>query len=157
MMQLLLLRILALVPLAQTTSLIFRLPPTAALPSPLALPPLTSATLTKASSPPLSAPISRSATFVFQDVAPGSYLAEIWARDYSFVPMRVDVDEEGRIDVWQTFRGNDWDNKGEKLAGQGGQTGKMVVDVGVLGVRPVVETRGGCEFLLSDWIGGGEC
>lgn len=145
-MQLLLLRILALLPLVQATSLIFRLPPTAVLPAPLALSPITSATLTKASSPPLSIPISRTATFEFHDLAPGSYLAEIWARDFNFVPMRVDVNEDGRIDVWQTFRGNEWENKGEKLAGSSGQTGKLVVDVGVLSPRPVVETRGGCEF-----------
>ena len=70
-----------------------------------------------------------------------------------FVPMRVDVRDpvtveagkkEGkkRVEVWQTFRGNEWSNKGERL---GGGEGNVKVNVGVLVERNFYEARGGCE------------
>ena len=71
-----------------------------------------------------------------------------------FVPMRVDVqdptsggsgEKEGkkRVEVWQTFRGNEWGNKGERL---GGGEGNIKVNVGVLTQRSFYEVRTGCEY-----------
>lgn len=75
--------------------------------------------------------------------------------------MRVDVSEpspaEGgesvggrgrkRVDVWQTFRGNEWNNKGEKLGGGTVEMGGVNVNVGVLGERGFYEARQGCAWL----------
>lgn len=90
----------------------------------------------------------------------GSYLGEVWtgAAGVNTVPMRVDVvgldgkfsaagdiaRSSKKISIWQTFRGNDWDNKGELLAQASGIEG-VVVNVQVLGARDVFEKRGGCE------------
>ena len=67
--------------------------------------------------------------------------------------MRVDVsvspeDGEGkkRVDIWQTFRGNEWDNKGEKLGGGTLGQGGVKVNVGVLAERKFYEVRQGCEL-----------
>ena len=49
------------------------------------------------------------------------------------------------MDVWFTFRGNEWDNKGEKIGGRE-QEGERVVDVRVMGEKGFYEKRGGCEF-----------
>ena len=49
-----------------------------------------------------------------------------------------------KISIWQTFRGNDWDNHGE-LLGQASGIDGVVVNVQVLGARDVFEKRGGCE------------
>ena len=76
------------------------------------------------------------------------------------VPMRVDVSMTStsvaggsgkKIGVWQTFRANEWDNKGEVL-GEGSAAEGLRVDVQVLGVRDVYEQRGGCMcyFFWSD-------
>ena len=75
-----------------------------------------------------------------------------------FVPMRLDVwdpavkagkNKEGkkRVEVWQTFRGNEWGNKGERL---GGGEGSVKVNVGVLTEKNFYEARSGCEC-LSSW------
>lgn len=97
----------------------------------------------------------------------GSYLGEIWtgAAGVNTVPMRVDVEmastgrSEGdgkgaaltkRIGVWQTFRANEWDNKGEALGEASAEEG-LRIDVQVLGVRDVYEQRGGCKLNFFRW------
>ncbi|KAF3927265.1 hypothetical protein ABW20_dc0109128 [Dactylellina cionopaga] len=52
--------------------------------------------------------------FKFQDVKPGSYLMEINCRTHIFPALRVDVSTDGLVEIYQTFRGNEWDNKGER-------------------------------------------
>ena len=80
--------------------------------------------------------------------------------------MRVDVslsssiDEAGkvaekRVDVWQTFRGNEWDNKGEKLGGGTLVEGGVKVNIGVLGARDFYEARQGCQCLSIQAFGAG--
>ena len=50
------------------------------------------------------------------------------------------MNTQGVVEVWQTFRGNEWDNKGERIAG-----GRDVsVEVKVLGKKNFYESRGGC-------------
>ncbi|KAF3280953.1 hypothetical protein TWF970_002629 [Orbilia oligospora] len=52
--------------------------------------------------------------FKFQDVKPGSYLLEVNCRTHLFPSFRVDVSTDGLVEVYGTFRGNEWDNKGER-------------------------------------------
>ena len=142
------------------------LPPTQALHKPQSLPARTFATLTTTNLT-LTATFTRASTFEFRDPPPGNYLCEVWTNSYVFVPMRVDVsmlpagDDAGssngkedtvrsrsltkRVDVWQTFRGNEWDNKGELLGSGTMEQGGAQVNVGVLGVRDFYEVRQGCE------------
>ncbi|QUC17074.1 uncharacterized protein UV8b_01315 [Ustilaginoidea virens] len=86
--------------------------------NPSALPASTRATLS-ALGAHLSAPLSSANTFVFRNVPPGSYLADIHCRTDAFRPLRVDVlaprDGAELVRAWETFRGNDWANTGEEL------------------------------------------
>ncbi|KAF3912939.1 hypothetical protein AA313_de0210423 [Arthrobotrys entomopaga] len=52
--------------------------------------------------------------FKFQAVSPGSYLLEVNCRTHIFPAMRVDVSTDGLVEIYQTFRGNEWSNKGER-------------------------------------------
>ncbi|EMD87623.1 hypothetical protein COCC4DRAFT_134344 [Bipolaris maydis ATCC 48331] len=88
----------------------------------------THATL-QSSGPPIDAYLTRANTFNFNNVSAGSYLATVHCRDYAFEPLRIDVtleeavegsgDKREVIRAWQTFLGNEWDNKGESR-GEGG-------------------------------------
>ena len=81
-----------------------------------------------------------------------SYVAEVWTLEYAFAPLRVDVTRIGgdggekKVEVWQTFRGHEWGNKGEKL---GDGNGGVRVKVQVLGERRFYEERKGCECARS--------
>ncbi|KAL1883065.1 hypothetical protein VTK73DRAFT_9991 [Phialemonium thermophilum] len=110
-----------------TTTITFRVPATHLLSNPYVLPPSTHATLTTFGKPPQSAYISSSrpehglGAFVFHNVTPGSYLVDVHCRTHSFAPVRLDVLEEDSASpslttrAWETYRGNDWNNKGEEL------------------------------------------
>ncbi|KAI0998811.1 hypothetical protein K3495_g9383 [Podosphaera aphanis] len=91
------------------------------LPSPVlfnaaTLPASTHATLTTLSQT-YTAPLRLAGDFYFSNVTTGSYLMEIYCHTHFFPPRRVDVHEGERPDVqvWGTFRGNEWDNKGEAI------------------------------------------
>lgn len=48
--------------------------------------------------------------------------------------------------MWQTFRGNEWDNKGEKYG-----AGKDIsLEARLLGKKEFYESRGGCESFQFD-------
>ncbi|EKG11192.1 hypothetical protein MPH_11663 [Macrophomina phaseolina MS6] len=90
--------LLASVPaIVNAANLTFLIPPHPALlpAGASALPASTHATLHSAG-PALSAPLRRDGSFVFVDVAPGSYLLSVHARDHHFEALRVDV--EGEVD-----------------------------------------------------------
>ena len=115
------------------------------------LPSSTHATL-HAAGAPLTAVLNRANKFVFANVPSGSYLFEVHARDYVFEPLRIDVaDEAGKeyVKSWQSFRGNEWDNKGEKRgegeANVAGGVAKADVYVSVLGSKEYYAKRQGCE------------
>lgn len=126
--------------------------PNTILVNPSTLPSTTHATL-QSSGPPIDAYLTRSNTFIFNNVSAGSYLATVHCRDFAFEPLRIDVSVEdagdGKKEVvraWQTFLGNEWDNKGESR-GEGGSG--LVIEA-----RPVVEKyffqeRQGCKFYSS--------
>ncbi|KAL5332204.1 hypothetical protein BJX70DRAFT_384831 [Aspergillus crustosus] len=159
---------LSLIFLLITSSLSLRLiitiPPSTLLPNPHSLPADTHATLTSTSlAHPLKAPLTRSATFVFSgppvvefktpqtDDLSGSYLLDIRSSEYVFAPLRVDLDERGFVKgVWETFRGNEWGNRGaekfvrpagEKASNADGRGGEVVLDVRVLGRKKFYEAR----------------
>ncbi|KAJ5603535.1 hypothetical protein N7537_006491 [Penicillium hordei] len=127
--------------LASASSLTITIPVSSSLPNPHVLPATSHATLTTLPSGGkdhvFSASLTRSATFVFHDLQfsgsdaqPESYLLDIRsAGDYVFAPYRVDVAADGSIlGIWETFRGNPWDNRGaEKYIVN--VTGKKEVDV----------------------------
>lgn len=108
---------------ALTASITLYLPP---VPNPFTLPASTHATLSTLGSA-FSAPISALNTFVFQNVTPGSYLADIHCKTDGFRPLRIDVarDADGKetFQAWDTFRGNEWGNKGEALPVKDGSAG----------------------------------
>ena len=57
--------------------------------------------------------------------------------------------ERKRVDVWQTFRGNEWDNKGEKLGGGTLEQGGVTINIGVLAERAFYEARARCKTSSS--------
>jgi hypothetical protein len=126
--------------------------PTTSLVNPSTLPPTTHATL-QSSGPPLDTRLTRSNSFTFTNVSAGSYLATIHSRDYAFEPLRIDVSVEESVEgsgekkevvkAWQTFFGNEWDNRGEGR-GEGGNG--LVIEVRPLGAKSFYQERGGCKF-----------
>lgn len=155
------------------TTLTLRVPPSPPLlPNPHALPASTRATLTTLGKPVLAAPLSVANTFVFRNVTPGSYLLDVHCATHAFAPLRVDVfrDVDGggggggegagqppvlRAAAWETFRGNDWGNKGEAVTPVtvplGGEDGEgegvqEVLDVRVAGVKGYFMERSKCMF-----------
>lgn len=152
---------------AAASSLTVTVPPSNLLPNPHALPAGTHATLTTLPSSSsssaqkhiLSAPLTRSSTFVFRDLdasRPGgeSYLLDIRSRDYVFAPFRVDIAADGTVlGIWETFRGNSWDNRGVErfvATSSGGQSREDVtVEAKVVARRGFYEERPRCKFRAS--------
>ncbi|KAJ5222764.1 uncharacterized protein N7469_009004 [Penicillium citrinum] len=99
--------------------------------------------------PPESEPsLTRSSTLVFRNIPSGhpeSYLLDIRSSEYVFAPYRVDVAADGSIlGVWETFRGNPWDNRGAEkyvvdVANK--RTVNVIVEAKVLGRKNFYEER----------------
>ena len=125
--------------------------PTTALLNPSTLASTTHATL-QSSGPPLDAYLTRSNTFNFNNVSAGSYLATVHCRDYAFEPLRIDVTLEEAVEgsgekkevikAWQTFLGNEWDNKGESR-GEGGNG--LVIEARPIAPKYFYQERQGCK------------
>ncbi|KAI8955883.1 Cys/Met metabolism PLP-dependent enzyme-domain-containing protein [Xylaria longipes] len=142
-------------PIAAAATVTFSIPPSAQIPNPAALPPSTHATLT-ALGASYAAPLTVDNTFVFRNVTPDSYLGDVHCATHGFAPLRVDVipvtagqdkkphGEDVSLRVWETFRGNDWENKGEEIrpATAGG-----AFPVKVLGSKVYYTERGGFSIL----------
>jgi ER membrane protein complex subunit 7 len=106
-----------------TTTITIHINPSQQLPNPNTLAPSTHGTLS-ARGASLTAPLSTANTLVFRNVSAGSYLLDVHCPSHAFAPARVDVfapfdeaETPGKLSVaaWETYRGNDWDNKGEAL------------------------------------------
>ncbi|KAJ5929392.1 hypothetical protein N7454_007240 [Penicillium verhagenii] len=100
-------------------SLTITIPATNLLPNPHGLPASTHATLTTLPSAGndhlLTASLSHTSNLVFHDIPARqeSYLLDIRSSEFIFAPYRVDVAADGSVlGVWETFRGNPWDNRG---------------------------------------------
>lgn len=150
-----LLALLALPACTAAASLTLYLPAT---PNPFALPPTTHATLSTLSEY-RSAPLSSVNTFVFHNVTPGSYLADVHCTTDGFRPLRIDVsvDQDGAelIQAWDTFRGNEWGNKGELVPVREGSAGKGV-DVKSIGKKMYFMDRPSCMSSSSPALSLGE-
>ncbi|KAK1754583.1 Cys/Met metabolism PLP-dependent enzyme-domain-containing protein [Echria macrotheca] len=113
------------------TILTLRIPPSPAIPNPGTLPPSTHATLLSLHHSH-RAPITTSSTFIFTNLSSSSsYLADIHCPTYAFAPLRIDISPDGQVAAWETFRGNDWSNKGESVPVSEDNT----LDVRVLGSK----------------------
>ncbi|KAJ9665388.1 hypothetical protein H2201_004465 [Coniosporium apollinis] len=159
--------------LISAADLILQIHPSQHVPNPSLLPPTTHATL-HASGPPATAYLTRANTFEFRNLTAGSYLLNVHCRDVVFEGLRVDVggdyregtggEEEGvvgkmggkeegeLVQVWQTFRGNEWDNKGE-VRGVG--RGRVVAEVRAVAGKEYYQERSGfsvLSFLKSPMI-----
>lgn len=152
------------------------IPPSNLLPNPNALSSDTHATLS--SIPPstrsknghvsphlLTAPLTRSATFIFQDLdstgKPESYLLDVRSAEYVFTPYRVDVAADGTVlGVWETFRGNPWENRGteryvlDTASVDAAKLSEVAVEAKVLARRGFYEERPKCEYF---WEGEAFC
>ncbi|KAI0194664.1 Cys/Met metabolism PLP-dependent enzyme-domain-containing protein [Xylaria flabelliformis] len=131
---------------ATAATVTFSIPPSPQIPNPAALPPSTHATLTTLGAS-YAAPLTVDNTFVFRNVTPGSYLADVNCATHGFAPLRVDVsggEEDVSLRVWETFRGNDWENKGEEIRPV---TADRVFPVKVLGSKVYYTERGGFSVL----------
>ncbi|KAL2127431.1 hypothetical protein VTI74DRAFT_10749 [Chaetomium olivicolor] len=154
-------------PPGSTTTITLLIPPSPPqLPNPHLLPASTRATLTTHGKA-LSAPLSVANTFVFRNVTRGSYLVDVHCPTHGFVPLRLDVaqeeDEEGggagghagegqgrlRVAAWETFRGNDWGNKGEgvRVTREVGGNGGVVLQVRAVGEKGYFMERSSFSIL----------
>jgi ER membrane protein complex subunit 7 len=83
-------------------------------PNPFLLPSSTHATLSSLHRR-LAAPLTTVNTFNFHNVTADSYLLDVHCATENFGPLRVDVGEDGDVRAWETYRGNEWANKGEEV------------------------------------------
>jgi hypothetical protein len=143
--------------LAETTSVTFQVQATHQLPNPYAVPPSTHATLSSFRKTQRT-PISLDNSFVFHNVTPGSYLVDIHCATHAFAPLRLDVlvpspdDSTAQpaltLKAWETYRGNDWDNKGQVAVLRNG-----VFDVHALGQKNYFMERSKCEYPAFATVG----
>ncbi|PWY86333.1 hypothetical protein BO94DRAFT_77561 [Aspergillus sclerotioniger CBS 115572] len=140
-------------PALATSALTITIPPSNLLPNPNILPAGTHATLTTLTTTEnnhriLTAPLTRSATFLFHHLPastkPESYLLDIRSPEYVFAPLRVDVAADGSLlGIWETFRGNPWDNRGAEkfIVDATAATSDMTVDAKVMARKGFYEER----------------
>jgi ER membrane protein complex subunit 7 len=139
--------------------LLVSIPSSQQLQHPNTLPVSTHATLTTLSNT-YSASLRSDNTFEFRNVSSGSYLLDVHCHTHAFAPLRVDVRDvmpdavgiDGQaVQVWGTFRGNEWSNKGEVVPAQRVDSGVWTFDVKVQGGKDYFIEKAGCEFcfLLS--------
>ncbi|OBT86687.1 hypothetical protein VE02_04629 [Pseudogymnoascus sp. 03VT05] len=135
--------LLPLLPLTLALHLRVVLPPTASLLTPSLLPPSTTASLTTQGHV-YTAPLGESSTFDFRNVSAGSYLLDVVGSTHVFAPLRVDIAEgEGEVKAWGTWRGNEWENRGEVVeVGVWGREGR-VVEVKAVGLKEYLIERTG--------------
>lgn len=116
-------------------------------PNPFLLPPSTHATLSSLHKR-LDAPLTAVNTFSFHNVSADSYLLDVHCATDTFQPLRVDVGEDGAVKAWETFRGNEWGNKGEEVPVKSEGESRRGFSVKALGGKIFFLERPACEFLL---------
>ncbi|KAK3068085.1 hypothetical protein LTR53_014616 [Teratosphaeriaceae sp. CCFEE 6253] len=120
------------------------------LPNPASLGASTHAVLVGPPGVRYDAPIRRDNTFAFPELAEASYLLTVKSRDYDFPALRVDVSKasdgslEQTIQAWQTFRGNEWSNKGPQY---GSGKGELRIQVQPSHQKDYYQSRGGFNLL----------
>lgn len=137
----------AVAALASGARLTVAIPPSPLLPAPANLPPSTHATLLGPAGVHHDALLRRDNTVSFPDLPEASYLLTVHSRDYFFPPLRVDVGRSGdaqTIQAWQTFRGNEWDNKGPSY---GAGKDELVIEISPSSQKDFYQPRGGFNIL----------
>lgn len=141
---------LCLISLVQAAQLTISIPSSQILENPSALPPSTHATLLGPDGQLRRALLTRSNTLSFPSLPIGAHLLNIHSRDYIFAPLRVDVSPsttaegiEEIIEVHQTFRGNEWSNKGQKY---GSAKSQLILAIPPIGKREFYQKRGGFDI-----------
>ena len=140
--------LLAYAALATAARLTVSIPPSQLLPNPSTLPSSSHAILLGPPGTRYDAPLRKDNTFLFPDLQDASYLLTIHSHNYFFPPLRVDVtSSEGNgknISAWATFRGNEWDNKGQFYG-----TGKeeLTISVKAGAEKQFYQERGGFNIL----------
>lgn len=87
---------------------------------------------------------------------------DVHCHTHAFAPLRVDVrdvtpdvvGDDQEVQVWGTFRGNEWSNKGEAVQAQRGD-GIWTFDVKVHGGKDYFIERQGCKFRVfqsKSWL-----
>lgn len=125
------------------------------LPNPATLPPSTHATLLGAAGQHYDARLTRSNTLVFNNLPVGSYLLDIHTRDHFFPSFRVDVSvqdsgvagkstAEELVQIWQTFKGNEWSNLGPKF---GEEKNELAVTLQPSGHKEYYQRREGFNIM----------
>lgn len=116
-------------------------------PNPFLLGPSTHATLSSLHKR-LEAPLTTVNTFNFHNVTADSYLLDVHCATEAFHPLRVDVGEDGEVKAWETYRGNEWANKGEEVPvkSEGGARG---ISVKGAGSKIFFVERPACKSLTS--------
>ncbi|KAF2770879.1 hypothetical protein EJ03DRAFT_56964 [Teratosphaeria nubilosa] len=116
--------------------------------NPSTLPASTHAVLTGPPGVRYNVPLRRDNTFIFTNLVPSSYLLTVHSRDHFFPPLRVDVSQaegEGEsIQAWQTYRGNEWSNKG---VAYGSGKGELSINVQAGAKKEFYQDRGGFNLL----------
>lgn len=137
--------------IASAARLTVSIPPSPPLLSnPATLPPSTHAVLLGPPGVRYDVPIRRDSTFVFPDITEASYLLTLHSRDYVFPPLRVDVSKatdaspEQSIQAWQSFRGNEWDNKGPHY---GSGKGELQLQIQPSAHKNFYQERGGFNII----------
>jgi hypothetical protein len=141
--------------LALATHLRVSIPSSQQLQHPNTLPASTHATLTTLSNT-YSTPLRSDNTFDFRNVSSGSYLLDAHCHTHAFAPLRVDVHElittvvgnDQEVQVWGTFRGNEWSNKGEVVQAQK-EEGIWTFNGRVQGGKDYFIERAGCKSRTS--------
>jgi hypothetical protein len=62
-----------------------------------------------------------------------------------FENLRVDVSESGAVQSWQTFRGNEWNNKGEVRGSGDAGDGIAVLQVRAIAKKEYYQLRPSCK------------
>lgn len=138
----------ALAALTHAAHLTVSLVPSPQLPNPATLPASTHAVLLGPAGTSFDVPLRRDSSFVFPGLAPAEYLLTVHCRDFFFAPLRVDVTAgeggEEEIATWQTFRGNEWGNKGPSY---GTGKGALRVQITASAGKDYYQPRGGFNLL----------
>src|SRR5271155_3951731 len=115
--------LLAIIDFTAAATLRIQIPPSNLLPNPNTLPASSHATLTSGTSPQLDAPLQRGSILEFSNLTtPGSYLLDIFSRDFTFAPYRVDITTKRRQssyrqrlgDISRHEMGRQWPSTGRR-------------------------------------------
>lgn len=93
-----------------------------------------------------TAALSTGHSFVFRNLSAGSYLADIHCLSDAFLPLRVDLGPDGSVAAWETFRGNEWENKGEQLPLLHRDSDAAGFEARYAGKKLYYVERASCEF-----------